>query len=237
MADRFEKVSLGFAEFVSQLLQETYDSILSAQNHQLERLVEMDRALNMPTDRFIDRYLSEAQVEAKMEDVFGEVLKAQMRVSKALQATIEAQVDSLKGIVNAGKLTNAGFAQLFQFIQEMLVEEQKGILETVLNRIDSTQLIVDSGEITAKLELSNWEEIIEDQDNLDPTPKIRRPIKTQRFEDPETKRTYLLVDRQELQDMAKTNWVIPRTRLTVTPLKAQTETNVFAEVKIKFKNR
>ena len=61
MATDFSKISLGFAEFVSQLMYETFDAILDSQNYQLNKYLELESALNTPNSFFVDKYISEEE--------------------------------------------------------------------------------------------------------------------------------------------------------------------------------
>jgi hypothetical protein len=61
MPNDFSKVSLGFAEFVSQLIHETFDAILDSQNYQLDKYNELESALNTPNSLFMNKYISKEE--------------------------------------------------------------------------------------------------------------------------------------------------------------------------------
>lgn len=67
----FKEVSLGFAEFVSQLIQETFDAVLSSQNYQLEKYAELEAKMNLPNNVFAEYYITNEQIETKNWSISG----------------------------------------------------------------------------------------------------------------------------------------------------------------------
>lgn len=151
----FKEVSLGFAEFVSQLIQETFDAILSSQNYQLEKYAELESRLNLPHNIFVDNFIGSEQVEAKKLEFFGFKVEKQMIVDENLNSFISENFETTENLVFNNKLTNAGFDSITFYIENILVESQKNIINTLINKSSAASLVVDSGEISAKLELSN----------------------------------------------------------------------------------
>jgi hypothetical protein len=157
MENDFSKVSLGFAEFVSQLLHETFDAVLSAQNYQLEKYSEFEKALSISNEKFKELYLSDADIKSKEIEIFGVALAEKMIISDVLIAVITGTVkdfDQAKAISN-NTLTKFGFDISQQAVLSAIVEEKKGNLRHLINNSEMVRLMVDSGEITAKMELSN----------------------------------------------------------------------------------
>ena len=66
-----QEVSLGFAEFVSQLIQETFEAILSSQNYQLERYAELQGRLNLPNEAYRTAYNIDDKVGERVQQYFG----------------------------------------------------------------------------------------------------------------------------------------------------------------------
>jgi hypothetical protein len=136
--ENFSEVGLGFSEFVGQLLQETFDATLSAQNHQLEKYRELQEALNLSSDAFKKDYLNAEMIADKELAQFG-VLIENLGVIKDDQLSyLETQFDSLKGIVYRGKLTKDGVQKVKNLTIENLVDEYKSSIELLLNRAEST---------------------------------------------------------------------------------------------------
>jgi hypothetical protein len=153
----FSKVSLGFAEFVSQLLHETFDAVLSAQNYQLEKYSELEKALSISTSTFKELYISDDEIKTKEIEIYGASIIEGMTVSGDLLSAIKQQVenyDQQKMIVQ-GALTKEGAAILEQLAVEAIASGKKADIRLLINKSEMVRLMVDSGEIHAKLELSN----------------------------------------------------------------------------------
>ncbi|MEL6562066.1 MAG: hypothetical protein AAFQ94_28020 [Bacteroidota bacterium] len=156
----FSKVGLGFAEFVSQLLQETFDATLSAQNYQVEKYLELEKALSLPESLFRERYLTDEDVSAAELEVFGVSLQNQMTINDDLLNIIteiaeDSEEVTVSEIVNQNKLTDRGFDFLGEYVISFLIETRKNSIQEMINRNDMARLVVDSGEINTKLEFSN----------------------------------------------------------------------------------
>lgn len=151
----FQEVSLGFAEFVSQLIQETFDAVLSSQNYQLEKYAELQSRLSLPNSTFAALFITPEQVSTKAFLLLGKAIEEKMLVDQDLQAFLDDNVDSAVVAVDSGELTLAGVVAIQEVVIDLLVEEQKSLLNTLINQSSMANLVVDSGEITAKLELSN----------------------------------------------------------------------------------
>lgn len=151
----FSKISLGFAEFVSQLLHETFEATLSAQSYQLEKYIEIENILKLPNKRFFDLYLDSDLLEQKTLDIFGVKVENQMPLLPETIAIIENTFDDIGGFVKSGKLTNVGLNAINEYVRDILVNERKGTFQNIINKTEFTRLVVESGEIRAKLELTN----------------------------------------------------------------------------------
>lgn len=153
----FEKVSLGFAEFVSQLLQETFDAVLSAQNYQIEKYSEFEKALSISDDKFKELYISDEDFQVKEIELFGVSITENMLVNENLLSSIKsiiAEFDVSKYIRN-NKLTFDGKKELESNVIKLLVAEKRNKIRQMINKSDMVSLMVESGEIRAKLELTN----------------------------------------------------------------------------------
>jgi hypothetical protein len=255
-----KEVSLGFAEFVSQLIQETFDAILSSQNYQLEKYAELESKLNMANNVYLKNYISEDQIEERKLDYFGFKVEKQMVISEAFNQFINENFESEKKLVHNNKLTILGYDIIHEFISNLIVEEQKGVINTIINKSNSTNLVVDSGEITAKLELSNLYTQEEETDadvkadmdagsrlkNVDfgkPTrtekevllPSFNRKIKVIDHVDVSTGKSTILIDKSTVDTITDSNVLIPNVRLSVQPTKMSSSSNLYSEIKLSFK--
>lgn len=244
--ENFKEVSLGFAEFVSQLIQETFDAIMSSQNYQLERYTELESKLNMPNSVFIENYISNEEINSRKHEYFGVEIKKQMTVDEDLKQFLNNNFESNQNLVFNKKLTNAGFNTITTYISNLLVEERKSMLNTLINNSNVSNIVVDSGEITAKFELTNLfqkkENIVEstrfiteiaDASRLD---RLRKKnINIIDFIDQDTGKTTVLIDKNTIGKIDDLNFEIPNVRLSVQPTKLTGSSDLFSEVKINFK--
>ncbi|MCO6176226.1 hypothetical protein NHF50_14340 [Flavobacterium sp. NRK F10] len=253
----FKEVSLGFSEFVSQLIQETFDAILSSQNYQLEKYAALESKLNLPNNAFIKNFISNDEIEAKKYEYFGFKIEKQMVVNENLINFLTETFESNQNLVFNKKLTNAGYNAITEYVSDILVEERKAILKTLINKSNTSNIVVDSGEITAKLELTN----LFKQDTGDKSAKSAKLLKSNitlineskeaikqislptfqkkvdviDFKDEKSGKTTILIDRKSIENINDSNFQIPNVRLSVQPTKLTETSNLYSEIKITFK--
>jgi len=254
----FKEVSLGFAEFVAELIQETFDAVLSSQNYQLERYAEMESKLNLPNSIYIENFISNDEIEARKYEYFGFKIEKQMAVDEDFDNFLSDNFEVEEKLVFNKKLTNAGFNMITEYIGNVMVEEQKAVLNTLINKTNASNIVVDSGEITAKLELAN----LYTQPNSPatgniPPPKVlpaSRGIRKKKsanldvglqsyksninvidFKDEQTGKTTVLIDKATVANINAVSLKIPNVRLAVQPAKLSSSSNLYSEIKINFK--
>ena len=256
---QFKEVSLGFAEFVSQLIQETFDAILSSQNYQLEKFQELESKLDLPNKLFAEMYLSEVEIENEIHLIYGTELKKNMVISKGLISILNELFDVPDEIISKGKLTSTGFVFLTDYAIDKIVDRHKNMLSGLLNKFNLSSLVVDSGEISAKLEMTNLfsSEVSDSQEtkHIDRTnepfvkaahlsrnaigsvtlPTYRRDIKVIEHKSKDSIVSTILIDKAEVENIGKTSLSIPSVRMAVQPLKASSNSNFYSEIKINFK--
>lgn len=156
MAD-FQYVSLGFAEFVGQLLTETFEATINAQQYQLRRYAQLQAAIDLPDEQFLLEYIEPQAVLARESLIAGQPIARQMVIVPERQAFILELTEAFEeeSVIYKNRLTNYGFEALRTVIDGQLVSEQKATLQALLNRLEQARLVIDSGEINAKLELSS----------------------------------------------------------------------------------
>jgi len=263
MDNEFSKVSLGFAEFVSQLIHETFDAILESQNYQIDKYLELEEALNTTsTQVFRNKYVSDQELEDFTINTYGFVPKTKMAYNgnelillKSIVPETEQKQSFLKN-----QLTEYGLAWLVQYTVEKLMEFKKAKLRIFVERPELARLMVDSGEIKAKLELFCLNETKVDTLSNPVKAKIAEPTKTgaatqsiaktsfsikdikmtnglnvKELVDPVTNLKTILIDKSTLRNTTSMA-TIPSARLIANPVNTTQTSNLYSEVTIKFRS-
>lgn len=259
MSNDFSKVSLGFAEFVSQLIHETFDAILDAQSYQLEKYSELENALTLSNKLFRKKYISDAEFLGFQEENLGFSPQKNSALS-------ENNIDVLRTFFNPDdfvqsvekkRLTDFGFKRIDEYCTDKLIESKKTRLSALFNHPELARLIVDSGEIKAKLELFCLNEsatpvskqALKSQARTKVSPAIQKTnfdvreltfdkshnIKVRELFNHESSLKTLLIDKNSLSKYDSSANRIPTTRLVANPIASSSTTNIFSEVTIKFK--
>ncbi len=256
----FKEVSLGFAEFVSQLIQETFDAILSSQNYQLEKYLELQNKLKLSNQAFKKNYISNDDIEDRIIEFFGFKVDEQMLVNEELSLFLENTFEADQNLVNNKKLTSIGYESIYDYITNLIIEERKELLNTLINNSNISNIIVDSGEIIAKLELTNLFTQDNNSENEKPIkqptrlelkkiskakapikelalPTFKRKINVIDFKDAKSGKTTILIDKKAVKNSNDSNFQIPNVRLSVQPVKLTETSNLYSEIKINFKTK
>jgi|CXWL01.1.fsa_nt_gi hypothetical protein len=157
METDLSQVSLGFAEFVGQVLRETFEAVTGAQAHQTERVTALLEALELSPPEFQAKFLEPQDLQAAEISLFGEALTERMRLTGRIEEQIRRIVPEaeLADASARGTLSASGFQLLRRLALENAVAESKARMRAEVNQLGSTRLVVDSGEVKVKLELSN----------------------------------------------------------------------------------
>lgn len=153
--ENFTLVSLGFAEYVSQLLHETFEATLGARDYQFERYLEIEEALAMPIHQFRERYISDEDLESFETELFGGPVSKNLDATEALEELVMQLAPELSGsqIIYRKKLTYRAMEILSKHALEKLHARKRINLSAILNKFQESAMIVDSGEIKTKLQL------------------------------------------------------------------------------------
>lgn len=171
----YEKVSLGFAEFTAKLIEESFEAILSAQEYQIERYAKLTRAIN--GEENVPGLISSDDVESEIELRFDSPLDEGAVISNKVSQLLTLYSPDLA--IKGGEVLTAEQAQdIRDVVSEALYEEKIGVLSSLLTQTIPPRIMVSEGEITTKLELSNFmpEEVIPPAgkaDNQKAKPAIR----------------------------------------------------------------
>jgi hypothetical protein len=264
MESNFSKVSLGFAEFVSQLIHETFDAILDSQNYQIEKYLELEKALNTSTAAFQSRYLTTEEINEHLLAEIGFELKPNMLLTEAQTAVLAAILSSIesKEIVKS-KLTRAQYDAIYNHLIELLVAQKKAKIQMFVERPELARLFVDSGEIKAKLDLFCLNEEVKAPVKEAANPKLKKanipladktafevkaldfskmPIAGARTQvaakeilDNTTGLKTILIDKESIKNKAL-NFNIPSTRIVANPINSSSTSSISSEVIIKFRS-
>ncbi|WP_258097171.1 hypothetical protein [Marinoscillum pacificum] len=249
----FSKVSLGFAELVSQLMHETFDATLSANHYQTNKYLELERALDIPHSKFAALHVSEDEILEKELEIFNVELTPQVQFTQELDLIISeilGQYDDQPLIWNADQtLSVEGSAFLKAHLLETIVIEKKDFIKESLMRTDSPRLMIESGEIKTKLELSN---LFENQEssNGDPIQPITTLSSSNQNEhpspnqpglpiheiyDPETNDKILVIDKSRLPLPTSESLQVPALRIISKPVTNTSNASLTSEITIRFK--
>lgn len=250
----YKEVSLGFAEFISQLIRETFDAIVSSQSYQLEKYNELNSKLNMSNESFAEEFIDSEQIEQKIKDVFGKTFSQLEIIEDEIIDFLKSNFVDISELIiedegNQFSITPKGVLELQSLFSDRLVEEKKGIIRQIINGSNSVNLVVDSGRIEAKLELTNVysappEDVkskkalkkIKKQTKLNAIPKIISNIKPIKIPGIEGKNDTVIISKEDLKEAGKKDFDIPTLRITANPLKATTSSNLYSIVEINFKS-
>ncbi len=158
MDTNFSKVSLGFAEFVSQLVHETFDAIVDSQNYQLEKYLELEEALATSSeDLFRSKYVSEEEIQVFILKNIGfslsdhnELIENQMVLLREVAKS--AEIDD-SGLFQNKKLTPLGVDTFERYFIGKLIASKRTRIQMLVSKPELTRLFVNEGEINAKLDL------------------------------------------------------------------------------------
>jgi hypothetical protein len=251
----FNKISLGFAEFVSQLLHETFEAALSAQNYQIEKYIEIENILKLSNTRYFDLYLNTELLKERSLDIFGVEVKNQMTLNPEIVLIIENLFEDVSDYIKSNKLTNNGFKAIKEYVLTNLVSERKNVLQSIINKTEFSRLIIDSGEIKAKLELTNLyqdkslddEKLVslkanstkkseDEKSNVFSSKSVLfNNIKMTEIKDSKTNEKILVIDKSTISDKSNFTYSLPNVRITAKPATVSSNNNLLSEVIIKFK--
>lgn len=257
--ETMKEVSLGFAEFVSQLLHETFDAIISSQNHQLDRIEEITSLNTLSDEDIATRFITEDDIQAHITVLLGAPLASPQLLTAPIETIIAEYGDSNVPYVDQENQLNVeGVDLLFQVARQSLIENKRSTFEILLNKISEQRLIVSEGEIKAKMELSTmYESNDETGSEGESKQKARKrergrndfigkrsrtqltpPDKTmiRRIHDVNSNMDLVFVDHGKVKQMESIDHRIPDARLIAKPVTTKSSSNLYSEITIKFMN-
>lgn len=156
MNSDFSKVSLGFSEFVSQLIHETFDAILDSQFYQIEKISEIKRMLEVPNNEFRIKFILDSEFNVFQENLLGFKPKLGLKLTEVQLLNLKELLNEseMNLISNESRLTNLGLEISTKYCEEKIVQLKKSKIILFLNQSEMSRISIDSGEIRTKLDLS-----------------------------------------------------------------------------------
>ena len=225
-------VELGFSEFVSKLVSDTFDAVISSTITQEENWNQLNQLLSLAPDEFASQVIDDEMVSVDLITRFpdGSGGTAIVKDAKYIRANPgkgiaeNPPVKTLLGYVpHSNRFSEKDIAEIKRIIRIRLAEKKYDILNRMLSK-GQTRIIVDAGKINAKL---NFEilQVEESNDELAETESKRVFIKqkypgfTSLGRPVEMKKIHLFVKPPADKD--------PQTH--------QLKANVYGEVELQFK--
>jgi hypothetical protein len=259
MESSYSKINLGFAEFVSQIIKETFDAILDAQNHQIDKFAELNKALQLTEFQFQERYISDTDLIDEYNASLGFIpaLNYKLNENQIKLISLILSPQDLKIAIEKTNITQHGADILRSNSLQKISAEKKSKLRLLVDRPELSRLIVESGEIKAKLELfclNNFKGMqpidtnkftaktntksthIENSSFSIRDVQMDNGKKFKEIYDKNSQTTTLLIDKNTILNKENTLEVPPHARLIASPVTSSTSTSLFSEVTIKFKS-
>ncbi len=168
MATNPEPNELGFAEFVSKLISEMFDAIITAQFDQEKRLAELTVAAAFSVEEFGERYITDEQVLTELIQLFpGDSTKYPTSIytgafyqpeensideSPPIEAVIGVMLEKNDYKKKPEKivLKKSSVIKISAAVRSQLAKSQLAVIAQLLNR-GVPRVIADAGKIKAKL--------------------------------------------------------------------------------------
>lgn len=155
MAENLIPTNLGFAEFVSTLIRETFDAVNDSYAQQIVRQEQIKNQLMMDSDSFAKQFVSD-------EEVLGEIiffLGNEFQVEKPFITKETVEIVNLsfgleisKDELAKGILTQDSVKQLFLLARLKIAKQKRMLLQKTFSSGNIPNfLTIDSGEIKAKV--------------------------------------------------------------------------------------
>lgn len=169
--DNLTPIDMGFAEFVTKLISEVFDAVVTSQAEQQEKLVELQEVMLLSDEDFTDHLLQQdsfiKEVDQILESYFpsenSEHLHAiyegapyQPKKSNSPEKPAIAEslgVKLLKADYNDSGLTLSGVLKTYQKAARPFAIQKRNVISKLLEQ-GLSNIVVDSGKINAKLTFS-----------------------------------------------------------------------------------
>jgi len=170
-------VELGFSDFVSKLISDTFEAVITTSVSQEEDWQQLSELLSMNLSSFTDTVINNSMVQDEIIRLFPDNLGGTVisKGTKYIEANPEKSIQEspaiqlLTGYVPEGDiLSEKDVLNIYDAVKGILGRKQYDVLSSVYSR-GATKVVVDAGKINAKLNF----DIIQLEDNEEeeePTP-------------------------------------------------------------------
>ena len=153
-------VELGFSEFVSKLIADTFDAVIVSAINQEENWSNLERLLSLDFAEFMQEVIEDEMVTQELANLFPDVQEGKTQITQGAAYTKEdigknqaenPPIFRTLGYQPEGKeLSEKDVDSIRQIVKKRLGEKQFILLSKVFS-MGSTKVMVDAGKINAKL--------------------------------------------------------------------------------------
>lgn len=169
-------VELGFSEFVSKLISDTFDAVITSTISQEDNWTQLKQLLALSPEEFAEQVIDDEMIDNELNRLFPDGSGGTLVVSGAryLRRNVRGRTheqppinETLGYQPRSNKLTDNDVASIRSILKSRLAEKQFELLNKVFSK-GQTKIVVDAGKINAKL---NFEilEVDETDENTDNT--------------------------------------------------------------------
>jgi len=167
MADVITKpVELGFSEFVSKLIADTFEAVVSSSISQEEDWNQLDELLSMEKEVFVSQVVDDEMIKNELIRLFPDeegacAIVKDAKYTKANPDKEEAEMPPIETLINykpkGNKLSQADVDSIRSVVRSLLGEKKYEVLRKVFSA-GATKVVVDAGKINAKLNFNILQE-------------------------------------------------------------------------------
>ena len=131
--EEIDKVGLGFAEFISQLLHETFEATLSTQQYQAEKYIELSESLNLSVENMFSRYFDDSDISNWIDQTFGHDV-----LNKAIKSEHIELLNSIgitENLQKNRKLSEENKTILISSAKTAIVNKRRELIEILVNKM------------------------------------------------------------------------------------------------------
>ncbi len=232
-------VELGFSDFVSKLISDTFEAIITTSVNQEEDWQQLGELLSQQIDVFTNLVIDNQSVENEIKRLFPDGEGGTL-INKGLgykKANPEKNIDEHPSInfytgyqPKGSSLTEEDVLEIYRSVKNILGKKQYDVLSNVFSK-GATRVIVDAGKINAKLNFEILQVEEEEEDPGDPVVGNPRPNLSRIF----VKRKFPgFIGLARPTEMRNVHFFV-KPPTDKDPQTSQVKANVYGEVEINFK--
>lgn len=172
MSELLKPVELGFVEFVSQLISETLQAVVTSMIQQEKKIREIEEFMALDTDTFTERVINDEMVKNEILQIFPSKEEGKSSVDEKSQYVPENKEDGVKenppiySLIfykmsekdfeyagNGHIITQEGYKNICNHIKVLLSAQYKSAIGNIISR-GFPRVLVDHGKINSKISIS-----------------------------------------------------------------------------------